>query len=96
MPLKKRRMKKAKEDPNLVALEETSCLVANGRFQCLVALGMFHVWWSMGTNPFHLFLFFPPINFTSIFLVIDFKVVLYHGFKPLLYIFPSFSLTYKL
>jgi hypothetical protein len=50
--------------PSLMALEEASYLVANGRFQCLVALGMFHVWWSMGKHAFHLFSFFPPINFT--------------------------------
>jgi hypothetical protein len=88
MPLKKRRMKEAREDPNLVALEETSCLVANGRFQCLVALGMFHAWWSMGTNPFHLFSFFPPINFTSIFLSLIlrfyFTMVLNHYFTSFL------------
>jgi hypothetical protein len=39
---KKRRRKKVKEDPNLVA---------NGRFQCSMGFGRFQAWWPMeGSN----------------------------------------------
>jgi hypothetical protein len=73
----------------------------------LVALGMFHVWWPMeGSNAWwplgrrkkniiFTFFHFHPQQILFKFFFIDFKVLLYHGFRPLLYIFPSFSLTYK-
>jgi hypothetical protein len=44
---------------------------------------------------FHLFSL-PPQQILLKPFFIDFKVLLHHGFRPLLYIFPSFSLTYKL
>jgi len=70
--------------PSLVALEETFCLVANGRFQCLVAFRMFHAWWSMGKHLFHLFSFFPPnkfyLKFFSLILKFYFTMVLDHYF----------------
>jgi hypothetical protein len=37
-PLKRRKRKEMKEDPNLVANGRFQCLMALGRFQCLVAL----------------------------------------------------------
>jgi hypothetical protein len=84
--------------PCLVVNGETSCLVTNGRFQCLVALGRFQAWWPLkgeGKTSFHFFPLPPQqILFKQIF--IDFKVLLYHGSRSLLYIFLSFSLTYKL
>ncbi len=40
-PLKRRRRKDVKEDPNSVANEKFHCLVANGRFQCFVAFERF-------------------------------------------------------
>jgi hypothetical protein len=42
------------------------------------------------------FSYFPPNKFYLNFFLIDFKVLFYHSFRPLLYVFPSFSLTYKL
>jgi hypothetical protein len=60
---------------------------------------MFHAWWPLEgkgetsfspTSPFHLKRFY--LNIFSI----DFRVLLYHGYKPLLCIFHSFSLIYKL
>jgi hypothetical protein len=65
-------------------------LVANGRFQCLVAFGRKRI--SIIFTSFH----FPPQQILLKPFFIDFKVLFYHGSKPLLYIFPSFSLTYKL
>jgi hypothetical protein len=38
VPLKKRRRKEVKENPNLVGNGRFQCLVANERFQCLVVL----------------------------------------------------------
>jgi len=40
-PLKKRRKKEVKENPNSVVNGRFQCLVANGRFQCFVANGKF-------------------------------------------------------
>jgi hypothetical protein len=39
MPLKKRRKKEVKEDPNSMGNGRFQCLVALERFQCLVANG---------------------------------------------------------
>ncbi len=59
----------------------------------LVANGMFQAWWPMegeGKTHFHLFTFshfptFPPtILFKPLIFPFDLKVLLYHGFKPLL------------
>ncbi len=65
----------------------------------LDALGMFHVWLSLEgekeasfSPPF----IFHPIRFYLNLLSIDFRVLFYHGSRPLLHAFPSFSLTYKL
>jgi len=67
---------------SLVAFGETSCLVAFGRRRKNIIFISFH---------------FPPlIKFTYILFFIDFKVLLYHGFRSLLYVFPCFSLAYKL
>jgi hypothetical protein len=47
-----------------------------------------NVWWPLegkGETPFHLFPFSPQQIFTETFIFsIDFKVLLYHGSKPLL------------
>jgi hypothetical protein len=39
---------------------------------------------------------FPPHKFYLNFFFVDFKILFYHGSRPLLYTFLSFSLTYKL
>jgi hypothetical protein len=56
-------------------------------------------WWPMGgegeTSFLPLFIF-PPTNLLKPFVFIDFKLLLYHGSRSLLYAFPLFSLTYKL
>jgi hypothetical protein len=59
-PLKRRRRKEMKEDPDSVANTRFQCLVALKRFRCLVALERFHclmalkgsnAWWPMeGSN----------------------------------------------
>jgi hypothetical protein len=87
---------------------EAYCLVANGRnpmlggqwggillggqwkVPSLVAFG------KRRKNILFTFFHFPPNKIYLIFFPIDFKVLFYHGFRPLFYIFPSFSLTYKL
>ncbi len=69
MPLKKRRRKEVKENPNLVA---------NGRFQCLVALG------RRRKNIFFTSSHFPPNTCYLNFFSIDLKILLYHGSRPLL------------
>jgi hypothetical protein len=68
-PLKRRRRKEVKEDPNSVAY---------GRFQCLVTLGRKKR--SMFFTSSH----FPPNKFTqTFFFSIDIKVLLYHGSRLL-------------
>jgi hypothetical protein len=52
-------------------------------------------WKEKNKHIFHLFSLPPQQNLLKPFFI-DFKVLLHHGFIPLLYIFPSFSLTYKL
>jgi hypothetical protein len=57
-------------------------------FQCLVANGMFQAWWPMegeGKTPFHFFSLSPQqiLLKPSIF-SFDLKVLLYHGYRPLL------------
>jgi len=72
--------------------------VANGRFKlsgplnvpCLVAFG------TKGKKSFSPPSIFHPIRFYLNLFSIDFKVLFYHGYRPLLHIFPYFSLTYKL
>jgi hypothetical protein len=61
----------------------------------LMALGMSHVWLflegegeALFSHPFT----FHPIRFYLNIFSIDFKVLFYHGFKPLFHVFPSFSL----
>jgi hypothetical protein len=66
--------------------------MANERFQA---------WWPLegeGKTSFSHFLTSLPPNkfYLNFFFSIDLKVLFYHGFRPLLYTFPSFSLTYKL
>jgi hypothetical protein len=39
---------------------------------------------------------FHPIRFYLNLFFINFKILFYHGSKPLFHFFPSFSLTYKL
>jgi hypothetical protein len=65
----------------------------------LVALWMFHVWLPLegkGKTSFSLPSIFHPTRFYLNIFSIDFKVLFYHGSRPLLHIFPSFSLAYKL
>ncbi len=73
-----------REDPNLVA---------NGR-----ALGMFHVWLPLkgeGETSFSPPFTFYPIRFYLNLFSIDFRVLFYHGFRPLFRVIPFFF-TYKL
>jgi hypothetical protein len=77
--------------PSLVTNEETSCLVANGKFQCLVTFGRKRR--SIIFTSFHFIL---QQILLKPFFSIDFKVLLYNGFRLLLFAFLSFSLTYKL
>jgi hypothetical protein len=84
--LKRRKRKKVKEDPNLVANGRFKCLVAPKEFQCLVALGRFQCLMALGRRRKNILFtssHFPPTNFTFFF-SIDLKVLLYHGFRPLL------------
>ncbi len=96
MLLKIKEKKEAKEDHDLVA---------NGSFQTWWLSILFNRQWkvpclvSFGRRrrniiftSFH----FSPHKILLKFFSIDFKVLFYHVFKPLLCIFPSFSLTYKL
>jgi hypothetical protein len=65
----------------------------------LVTFGMFHVWLPLegeGKISFSPPSTFHPIRFYLNIFSIDFKVLFYHGFRPLLHIFPSFPLIYKL
>jgi hypothetical protein len=75
-------------------------ILINGQWKVsnLVAFGMFHVWLFLereGKTSFS-----PPIfHFIRFYLnlfSIDFRVLFYHGFRPLFHVFSSFSLTYKL
>jgi hypothetical protein len=54
------------------------------------------LWKEKEKHHFDLFSLSPLTHFIQIFFPIDFKVLLYHGSRPLLYTFLSFSLTYKL
>jgi hypothetical protein len=83
-------------------------LVALRMFHARWSMGKHLVWWLMeGSNAwwplekkgetfFSLLFTFPLNKILLEILFIDFKVLLYHGSKSLLYVFPSFSLTYKL
>ncbi len=65
----------------------------------LVVDGSSNVWLPLkgeGKTSFSLFFIFPPKKFYLNLLALIFKVLLYHGYRLLLYIFPSISLTYKL
>jgi hypothetical protein len=69
----------------------------------LVAFEMFHAWLLLegegereGETSFSPPSIFHPIRFYINTFSIDFKVLLYHGSRPLLHVFLSFSLTYKL
>jgi hypothetical protein len=81
-------------------LKWIQCLEANGEASYLVANGMFHAWLPLQGKGEASFLppstFYPIRFYLNLFFNIDFRVLFYHGFKPLLHIFPSFSLTYKL
>jgi hypothetical protein len=82
-------------------------LVANERFQPWWSMGKHLAWWWMegsklshlskvkDKHPFYLFSFSPQQILFKLF-SLDFKVLLYHDFRSLFYVFPSFSLTYKL
>jgi hypothetical protein len=90
--------------PNLVALEMNPMLecqwggiLLGGQWKVLslVALEMSHVWLflegegkALFSHPFT----FHPIRFYLNIFSIDFKVLFYHGSKPLFHVFPSFSL----
>jgi hypothetical protein len=85
--------------PCLEVHGETSLLGTQWKVPSLVAFGMFYVWlplegkgeaFSSPPSIFH------PIKFYLNLFSLDFMVLFYHGSKPLLHIFPSFSLTYKL
>jgi hypothetical protein len=68
--------------PILGGLWKVPSLVAFGRRRKSILFTYFH---------------FPPNKFyLNLFFFIDFKVLLYHGSRPFLYTFLSFSLTYKL
>jgi hypothetical protein len=54
------------------------------------------IWKKKKKHPFHLFSLSPQQFYLNLFFLIDFKVLLYHGSRPLLYVLLSFSLTYKL
>ncbi len=58
-----------------------------------------NVWWPLegeGKTSFSPPSTFHPIKILFKFFSIDFRVLLYHGSRPLLHNFPSFSLIYKL
>jgi hypothetical protein len=58
-----------------------------------------NAWWPLegeGEASFSPLLTFPANKFYLNFFSINFKVLLYHGSKLLLYVFPFFYLTYKL
>jgi hypothetical protein len=69
----------------------------------LVVFGMFHAWLPLegegereGETSFSPSSTFHPVRFYINILSIDFNVLFYHGSRPLLCVFLSFSLTYKL
>jgi hypothetical protein len=94
--------------PCLVALEmnpmlggQWGSILLGGQWKVLslVALGMFHVWLPLegeGEISFSPLFTFYPIRFYLNLFAIDFKVLLYHGSKPLFHVFLSIFLTYKL
>jgi hypothetical protein len=56
-----------------------------------------NAWWSLKGEGETSFFHFPLQQFyLNLFFSIDLKVLFYHGSRPLLYTFFSFSLTYKL
>jgi hypothetical protein len=59
-------------------------------FSCLVAFGRDEKTSFSPPSIFH------PIGFYLIIFSIDLKVLFYHGFRPLLHVFSSFSLMYTL
>ncbi len=69
------------EGSNLGGFWNVPCLVAFGRRRRNILFTSFH---------------FSPHKILLQFFSIDFKVLFYHGSKPLLHVFPSFSFTYKL
>jgi hypothetical protein len=60
------------------------------KVQCLVAFG------RRMKNIIFIFFHLPPNKFCLNIFFIDLNFLLCHGFRSLLYAFPSFSLTYKL
>jgi hypothetical protein len=65
----------------------------------LVAFGIFHVWLPLkgkGQASFSFPSTLYPIKFYLNLSSIDFKVLFHHGSRPIICVFPSFSLTYKL
>jgi len=99
-PFKKKENEGGEGRPQLGGLERFQCLVTNERFQFLVTLERFQCLVAFGRkrkNILFISSHFPPNKFyLNLFFSIDIKVSLYHGFKPLLHAFHSFSLTYKL
>ncbi len=80
-------------------MERIQCFDVNGEASCLVPNGRFQVWWPLERErktSFSFFFIFPLNKIYLNFFSIDFKVLCYHGSRPLFYIFLSFSLTYKL
>jgi len=58
-----------------------------------------NVWWSLkgeGKTSFSLLLTFSQQFYLNLIFFIDFKLLLYHGSRPLFCAFPHFSLAYKL
>jgi hypothetical protein len=85
--------------PSLVALEMNLMLKGQWKVPSLVAFGMFHAWLPFDKKKkilFTSFHFSPHKILFKPFFFIDFRVLFYHGYRPLLHVFPSFSLTYKL
>jgi hypothetical protein len=90
-PFKKKENEGGEGRPQLGGLERFQFLMTLEKFQCLVAFG------RKRKNILFISFHFPPNKFyLNIFFSIDIKVSFYHGFKPLLHAFHSFSLTYKL
>jgi hypothetical protein len=94
--------------PCLVAIEmnpmlgdQWGSILFSGQWKVLslVAFGMFHVWLPLERErevSFSPPSTFYPIRFYLNLSSIDFRVLFYHGSKPLLHVFLFVSLTYKL
>jgi hypothetical protein len=96
--------------PSLVALGRNPMLrgqwgiiLLGGQWKVLglVVIEMFHVWMPLEGEGERKTFFSPPSTFYPIKFYlnlssINFRVLFYHGSRPLLHVFPSFSLTYKL